>query len=52
MAHSTLTLVLHEMTLFCLIVEGGGRQIANFGKKTPQVNLIIIREWPKNTSSF
>ena len=39
-------------TLLCLIVWGGGRvwvgQIANFGKKNPQVHLIIIREPPKN----
>ena len=31
-------------TPLCLIV-----QIADFGKKTPQTHLIIIREWPKNT---
>ena len=32
-----------SITLLCLIVGGGG-QIANFWKKTPQVHLIIIRE--------
>ena len=36
-------------TLLCLI--GGGCQIENFGKKNPQVNLIIRRKWPKNTPS-
>ena len=27
---------------------GGGINLQIFGKKTPQVHLIIIREWPKN----
>ena len=31
-----------KATLLCLIV--GGDQISNFGKKTSQVHLIIIRE--------
>ena len=31
-------------TLLCLIVGEQGGQIANFGKKNPQVHLIIIRE--------
>ena len=33
-------------------VEGGGvgGQIADFLEKWLQVHLIIIREWPKNTS--
>ena len=30
-------------TFLCLIVGGGG-QIANFGKKNPHVDLIMIRE--------
>ena len=32
-------------TILCLIVWS---HIASFGKKIPQVHLIIIREWPKN----
>ena len=33
------------IAVLCLIV-GGGSQIAHFWEKNPQVNLIIIREWP------
>ena len=41
-------------TLLCLTVKGigVGGQIANFAKKIPQVYLITVREWPKNTSSY
>ena len=28
-----------------VVGEGGGGQIASFGKKTPQVHLIIIRKY-------
>ena len=35
------------ITLLFLIV-GRGDQITKFGKKNPQVDLIIIREWTKN----
>ena len=35
-------------TPLCLIVGGGG-QSTDFEKKTPQIHLIIIKEWPKNT---
>ena len=34
------------ITLPCLIV--GGSQILHFGEKNPQVDLIIIREWPSD----
>lgn len=37
-------------TLPCLIEEEGG-QSAHFGKKSPQVHLIIIAELPKNPPS-
>ena len=41
-------------TLLCLTVKGigVGGQIANFGKKIPQVYLITVRGWPKNTPSY
>ena len=35
-------------TLLCVVVEGVWINLQIFGKKTPQVHLIIIREWPKN----
>ena len=36
---------LSKVTLPSVIVgEGGGCQIAHFGKKTPQVYLVVIRE--------
>ena len=57
MTHVLMHIILHNSyylhnsyTLLCLIVGGargggeGGAQIANFGKKRPQVYLIIIRE--------
>ena len=34
------------ITLPCLIVEGS--QILHFGGKNPQVDLIVIREWPRD----
>ena len=36
--------MLTPSNLLCLIVQGGGFKF----KKTPQVHLIILREWPKN----
>ena len=39
--------MLTPSNLLCLIVQGAGGGGFKF-KKTPQVHLIIIREWPKN----
>ena len=35
-------------TLLCITGGEGGESNWNFGRKIPQVHLIIIREWPKN----
>ena len=39
-------------TLLCLTEGGGEGQIANFGKKNPEVYSIIIKEWLKNNPSI
>ena len=36
--------------LLCLIIGGKGGPNCKFWEKTPQVHLIIIREWPKNST--
>ena len=40
-----------RQTIFFVFTKYEG-QITNFGEKNPQVHLIIIREWPKNTPSL
>ena len=43
--HAVKAIKRFKHTILCLIVSS---HIASFGKKNPQVHLIIIREWPKN----
>ena len=38
---------LNNFTVNYRVIEKSGVQIENFGKETPQVHLIFIREWPK-----